>query len=167
MVSYMQIYVPPHPLIQHWLAIARNGMSPPPIFRAAIAELGRILVYEAGRDWLPTMEQQISSPVGVADATFVDPTQPVKVRNFLCCRSGATCLTPAYIVQTRFVLEASELCPSAYTESSCKQPPQLAFDLADADSSKMPPIILAYFDQVLCHRQSSHPARHKILQANV
>ena len=59
----MQIYVPPHPLIQHWLAIARNDMTPPPIFRAALAELGRILVYEAGRDWLPTMQQQISSPV--------------------------------------------------------------------------------------------------------
>ena len=55
-------------------------MTPPPIFRAAIAELGRILVYEAGRDWLPTMEQQVASPVGIADATFVDPTQPVKVR---------------------------------------------------------------------------------------
>ena len=76
----LQIYVPPHPLIQHWLAIARNDMTPPPIFRAAIAELGRILVYEAGRDWLPTMQQQVNSPVGVADATFVDPTQPVKVR---------------------------------------------------------------------------------------
>lgn len=88
----MQIYVPPHPLIQHWLAIARNDMTPPPIFRAAIAELGRILVYEAGRDWLPTMEQQISSPVGVADATFVDPTQPVKVRNYHCCTSGTDCL---------------------------------------------------------------------------
>ena len=78
-LSDMQIYVPPHPLIQHWLAIARNDMTPPPIFRAALAELGRILVYEAGRDWLPTMQQQINSPVGVADATFVDPTQPVKV----------------------------------------------------------------------------------------
>lgn len=61
------------------MAIARNDMTPPPIFRAALAELGRILVYEAGRDWLPTMQQQINSPVGVADATFVDPTQPVKV----------------------------------------------------------------------------------------
>ena len=67
------------------MAIARNDMTPPPIFRAALAELGRILVYEAGRDWLPTMQQQINSPVGVADATFVDPTQPVKVSH--CTRS--------------------------------------------------------------------------------
>ena len=75
-----QIYVPPHPLIQHWLAIARNEATPPPIFRAAIAELGRLLVYELGRDWLPTMQQQVYTPVGPADATFVDPTQPVKVK---------------------------------------------------------------------------------------
>lgn len=75
----MLIYVPPHPLIQHWLAIARNESTPPPIFRAAIAELGRLLIYEAGRDWLPTMQQQVYSPVGPADATFVDPTQPIKV----------------------------------------------------------------------------------------
>ncbi|DBA87470.1 TPA: hypothetical protein ACH3X1_004509 [Trebouxia sp. C0004] len=75
----MLIYVPPHPLIQHWLAIARNEATPPPIFRAAIAELGRLLVYELGRDWLPTMQQQVYSPVGLADATFVDPTQPIKV----------------------------------------------------------------------------------------
>ena len=54
-------------------------MSPPPIFRAAIAELGRLLIYELGRDWLPTMQQQVMSPVGLADATFVDPMQPVKV----------------------------------------------------------------------------------------
>lgn len=87
----LQIYVPPHPLIQHWLAIARNEMTPPPIFRAAIAELGRILVYEAGRDWLPTMQQQIASPVGVADATFVDPTQPVKVRDCEWCSSSVVC----------------------------------------------------------------------------
>lgn len=54
-------------------------MTPPPIFRAAIAELGRLLIYELGRDWLPTMQQQVMSPVGLADATFVDPMQPVKV----------------------------------------------------------------------------------------
>lgn len=79
LVLRLQIYVPPHPLIQHWLAIARNESTPPPIFRAAIAELGRLLIYEAGRDWLPTMQQQVYSPVGPADATFVDPTQPIKV----------------------------------------------------------------------------------------
>lgn len=101
---YVQIFVPPHPLIQHWLAIARNDMTPPPIFRAALAELGRILVYEAGRDWLPTMEQQISSPVGVADATFVDPTQPVKVSNCFCYLSSVYCCDHADCLQCKILL---------------------------------------------------------------
>ena len=73
----MLVFVPPHPLINHWLAIARNSAcsrraprsrrdphpllvplplpqppprlqaTPPPVFRAALAELGRILIYEA------------------------------------------------------------------------------------------------------------------------
>ena len=71
--------VPPHPLIKHWLAIARNKHSPTPIFRAAIAELGKLLIYELGRDWLPTIEATIDSPVGPADAQYVDPMRPVKV----------------------------------------------------------------------------------------
>ena len=79
MLFCIQVYVPPHPLIKHWLAIARNKHSPTPIFRAAIAELGRLLIYELGRDWLPTMEGQIESPVALADAQYVDPSRPVKV----------------------------------------------------------------------------------------
>lgn len=75
----LQVYVPPHPLIKHWLAIARNKYSPTPIFRAAIAELGRLLVYELARDWLPVVEGQIESPVGPADAQYVDPARPIKV----------------------------------------------------------------------------------------
>jgi uracil phosphoribosyltransferase len=49
------------------------------VFRSAIAELGRILVYEAADGWLPTLEGEVETPVGVADAVFVDPTQPVIV----------------------------------------------------------------------------------------
>ena len=80
-----QVYVPPHPLVKHWLAVARNKMSPPPIFRAALAELGRILIYEAARDWLPTLDAEVESPVGLADATYVNPMKPVKVNIVLLC----------------------------------------------------------------------------------
>ena len=79
------MHVPPHPLIKHWLAVARNKHSPTPIFRAAIAELGRLLIYELGRDWLPTMEGTIESPVGPADAEYVDPSRPIKVHAFTYC----------------------------------------------------------------------------------
>lgn len=44
------------------------------------AELGRILIYEAAREWLPTVDAQVQTPLDVADATFVDPMQPIKVR---------------------------------------------------------------------------------------
>jgi uracil phosphoribosyltransferase len=75
----MLVYVPPHPLIKHWLAVARSNTSPTPVFRSALAELGRILVYEATRDWLPTVDTQVQSPVGPADATLIDALRPVKV----------------------------------------------------------------------------------------
>ena len=57
----LQVFVPSHPLVKHWLAVARNRLSPPPIFRSALAELGRVLIYEAAHDWLPTIDGQVSS----------------------------------------------------------------------------------------------------------
>jgi hypothetical protein len=75
-----QVFVPNHPLVAHWLAVCRNKASPPPIFRNAVAELGRILIYEAAAEWLPTVSGQVETPLGVADCSFVDPNKPVKVR---------------------------------------------------------------------------------------
>lgn len=78
-VAHLQVHVPGHPLVAHWLAVCRNKASPPPIFRNAVAELGRILIYEAAAEWLPTVNGQVETPFGVADCTFVDPNKPVKV----------------------------------------------------------------------------------------
>uniref|UniRef100_I1J6X5 uracil phosphoribosyltransferase n=1 Tax=Glycine max TaxID=3847 RepID=I1J6X5_SOYBN len=50
--NQMLVYVPPHPLIKHWVSVLRNEQTPCPIFRNAMAELGRLLMYEASRDWL-------------------------------------------------------------------------------------------------------------------
>jgi hypothetical protein len=75
-----QVYVPPHPLVKHWLAIARNAATPPALFRSAVSELGRILIYEAVREFLPTIEATVDTPMGKADVEFIDPTLPVKVR---------------------------------------------------------------------------------------
>ena len=83
------MYVPPHPLVKHWLAVCRNSMTPPGMFRAAVAELGRILIYEAMREFLPTIDTVIDSPMGPADATFIDPTRPIKVR---FCTAWIPCL---------------------------------------------------------------------------
>ena len=72
--------MPPHPLVAHWLAILRSRDTPSPMFRSAMAELGRILIYEAARDWLPTFETQVETPLATADAVVIDPRRPVKVR---------------------------------------------------------------------------------------
>lgn len=75
----MLVFVPPHPLVKHWVAVLRNESTPPPLFKGALGELGRILIYEASRDWLPTLEGQVQTPCGIADVEFVDPLQPIKV----------------------------------------------------------------------------------------
>lgn len=77
----VQIYVPPHPLVKHFLTIARNESTPPSLFRAALGELGRILIYEAGRDFLPTVDTPVTTPMGQAEGTIIDPTRSVKVHN--------------------------------------------------------------------------------------
>lgn len=56
---FLQIFVPPHPLVKHWVAVLRSSQTPTPMFRSAAAELGRLLIYEAARDWLPTVEGQV------------------------------------------------------------------------------------------------------------
>ncbi len=95
----MLVYVPPHPLVAHWVAVMRNAASPSPMFRSAAAELGRILIYEAIREWLPTLQGQVDTPLGTADVTFIDPTKPVKVvpvlRAGLVLLENASTLLPA------------------------------------------------------------------------
>ncbi|KAL3753754.1 hypothetical protein ACJRO7_001053 [Eucalyptus globulus] len=75
----MLVFVPPHPLIKHWVSVLRNEQTPFPIFKNAMAELGRLLMYEASRDWLPTISGEIQSPMGVASVEFIDPREPVVV----------------------------------------------------------------------------------------
>ncbi|KAG6437122.1 hypothetical protein SASPL_102032 [Salvia splendens] len=48
----MLVFVPPHPLIKHWISVLRNEQTPCPVFKNAMAELGRLLIYEASREWL-------------------------------------------------------------------------------------------------------------------
>ncbi|XP_019430806.1 PREDICTED: uracil phosphoribosyltransferase isoform X1 [Lupinus angustifolius] len=95
----MLVYVPPHPLIKHWVSVLRNEQTPSPIFRNAMAELGRLLMYEASRDWLPTVSGEIQSPMGVASVEFIDPREPVAVipilRAGLALAEHASSILPA------------------------------------------------------------------------
>lgn len=134
----MLVYVPPHPLIKHWLAIMRADFTPSPTFRAACAELGRLLIYEAMRDFLPTVEQQLTTPLGVAaDCTLVDPSRPIKVVPIL--RAGLVLLEQSAqvipIQQTYhvgYVRDPTTLKASAYLNKlPAKLSPDDLFVVAD------------------------------------
>lgn len=75
----LRIYVPPHPLIKHWLGVVRSASTPSPVFRSAMTELGRWLAYEAVRDWLPTIDMTIETPLTTCPATFVDPETTIAI----------------------------------------------------------------------------------------
>ncbi|MEB3355326.1 MAG: uracil phosphoribosyltransferase [Synechococcales bacterium] len=79
MALQLRVHVPPHPLIQHWLGVARDTGTPSVLFRSAMTELGRWLTYEAVRDWLPTMETTVQTPLAPCPATFIDPNTPIAV----------------------------------------------------------------------------------------
>lgn len=79
MTQQLRVYVPPHPLIQHWLGVARDVATPSVLFRSAVTELGRWLTYEAAREWLPTQETTVQTPLTTCAATFINPQIPVAV----------------------------------------------------------------------------------------
>ncbi|XP_076932918.1 uracil phosphoribosyltransferase-like [Bidens hawaiensis] len=97
--DFVQVVVPPHPLIKHWLSVLRNKHTPSPVFKNAMAELGRLLMYEASRDWLPTIKGEIQSPLGPAAVEFIDPQEPVAVvpvlRAGLALAEHASSILPA------------------------------------------------------------------------
>ncbi len=119
MTSKLRIYVPPHPLIKHWLAVARDEATPSVLFRSAMTELGRWLTYEAIREWLPTVETQVNTPLAPAAATFVNPEVPIAVvpilRAGLSLLEGAQALLPLASVYHMGVVRNEEtLQPSVY-----------------------------------------------------
>ncbi|MBD2137379.1 uracil phosphoribosyltransferase [Anabaena sp. FACHB-1237] len=98
MTQKFLVYVPPHPLIKHWLAVARDVSTPWVLFRSAITELGRWLTYEAAREWLPTQEIVVKSPLADCVGTMIDAEVPVAVvpilRAGLGLLDGAQTLLP-------------------------------------------------------------------------
>ena len=73
MALQLRVFVPPHPLIKHWLGVARDVNTPPSLFRTSMTELGRWLTYEAAREWLPTFDTTVETPLSPCPATFVNP----------------------------------------------------------------------------------------------
>jgi uracil phosphoribosyltransferase len=119
MTLQLRVYVPPHPLIKHWLAVVRDASTPSAIFRTAMTELGRWLTYEACREWLPTRDTTIETPLAPCAATFVDWEIPVVVvpilRAGLALLDGAQSLLPlASIYHIGFVRDEETLEPTCY-----------------------------------------------------
>jgi uracil phosphoribosyltransferase len=117
MTLQLRVYVPPHPLIKHWLGVARDASTPSPLFKSAMTELGRWLTYEAIRDWLPTEDIVVQTPLAPCPATMVNPDIPLVVvpilRAGLALLEGAQTLLPLAsiyhlgLVRNEETLEAS------------------------------------------------------------
>lgn len=98
MASQLRVYVPDHPLVKHWLGVARDAATPSVLFKTAMVELGRWLTYEATRYWLPTLDATVQTPLAEATATFINPEIPMAVvpilRAGLGLLEGAQTLLP-------------------------------------------------------------------------
>lgn len=98
MTLQMRVYVPDHPLIKHWLTVARDRDTPPTLFKSAMIELGRWLTYEACRHWLPTTETKVQTPLAEAPGIAINPQIPMAVvpilRAGLALLEGAQTLLP-------------------------------------------------------------------------
>lgn len=119
MPPQLRVYVPPHPLIKHWLGVARDAGTPSVLFRSAMTELGRWLTYEAIREWLPTIETQVDTPLAPSPVTFINPEVPIAVipilRAGLSLLDGAQALLPlASIYHIGVVRNEETLEPSIY-----------------------------------------------------
>jgi uracil phosphoribosyltransferase len=119
MTLQLRVYVPPHPLIKHWLAVARDAATPSVLFRSAMTELGRWLTYEAAREWLPTEETTVQTPLATCEATVINPQIPVAVvpilRAGLGLLEGAQTLLPlASIYHLGLMRDEATLEPMCY-----------------------------------------------------
>ncbi|CAK9185368.1 unnamed protein product [Ilex paraguariensis] len=64
-----------------------------------MAELGRLLMYEAARDCLPTISGEIQSPMAITSVEFIDSREPVAIvpilRAGLALAEHASSILPA------------------------------------------------------------------------
>ncbi len=119
MALQLRVFVPPHPLVKHWLGVARDVNTPSALFRTAMTELGRWLAYEAAREWLPTFDTQIETPLATCPATFVNPEVPIVIipilRAGLALMEGVQSVLPlASVYHVGYVRNEETLEASCY-----------------------------------------------------
>ncbi|MEM1292234.1 MAG: uracil phosphoribosyltransferase [Cyanobacteria bacterium P01_H01_bin.162] len=130
MALQLRVFVPPHPLVKHWLGVARDANTPSSLFRTAMTELGRWLTYEAAREWLPTFDTTITTPLAPCPATFVNPEVPMVIipilRAGLALMEGAQSVLPlASVYHVGFVRNEETLEATCYLN---KLPATLALE---------------------------------------
>jgi uracil phosphoribosyltransferase len=64
-LAVASLHVSTHPLVLQRLCILRDVATPPPLFRAAVADLAMLLAIEATAD-LPLTETSVTTPMGIA-----------------------------------------------------------------------------------------------------
>ncbi len=98
MDSQLRVYVPDHPLIKHWLGIARDINTPNILFKTAIVEIGRWLTYEATRYWFPIIETTVQGTLSTSSIALINSQIPIAVvpvlRTGLVLLEGAQTLLP-------------------------------------------------------------------------
>ncbi|MGL5793999.1 MAG: uracil phosphoribosyltransferase [Waterburya sp.] len=119
MTLQLRVYVPEHPLIKHWLSVARDASTPSVLFKSAMTELGRWLTYEATRNWLSTIETVVQTPLTECPATFINPEIPIGIvpilRAGLVLLDGVHKVLPiAAIYHLGLVRNETTLEPSCY-----------------------------------------------------
>jgi uracil phosphoribosyltransferase len=123
----LTIHVPPHPFIANLLAICRDENTPTPIFRSAIADLGRWLTYECVREWLPLVEVGVRTPLElIAPAKVINTSVPFVIvpilRAGLALLDGALPLLPgAAVCHLGFVRNEETLEARCYLDRLPKQ----------------------------------------------
>ncbi|KAI3742213.1 hypothetical protein L1987_59893 [Smallanthus sonchifolius] len=89
----VNVFVPPHPLIKHWVSVLRNEQTPPPIFKCDMQLDAHDLVASI------SFSGEIQSPLGVASVEFIDPREAVAVvpilRAGLALAEHASSILPA------------------------------------------------------------------------
>jgi uracil phosphoribosyltransferase len=76
--TWLQVFVPPHPLVKNWLAVARHTATAPQLFRSACAELGRILITPGVWEFPPTTQVLENTPMALSDVEVVHSGAPCR-----------------------------------------------------------------------------------------
>jgi uracil phosphoribosyltransferase len=121
MAMQLRVYVKDHPLIRHWLTVCRDRHTPTPLFRTAIAEIGKWMAYEIMRDWLPIETVNVETPIAVAEGQIINPDFDIAIVPIMRAGLGLveSCLNllpAAKVYHLGLVRDEETLQPNCYLD---------------------------------------------------